>query len=602
MAGNENSDANEQERAESKQPSTKPSIVGIGASAGGVQALQTFFEALPDRTGVAFVVIVHLAPESHSELPRILATRTRMPVTQVNEPASLEPDHVYVIPPDRHLRISDNEISAHEFDSPRGQRAPIDLFFRSLAEQHGDGFAIILTGAGSDGAVGLKAVKEAGGIILVQDPNEAEYASMPRSAIATGLADFVLPLRGDSHARCRACAEQGTCRRSGSCATRMKNTCAAFSPTSAARTGHDFSQYKKSTVLRRIARRTQVTRREQLADYFAFLRDNVEEVQALFGDLLISVTTFFRDPKAFEALAKHVIPRLFEGKESSNSIRVWVPGCATGEEAYTIAILLLEEAARHDIRPQVQVFGSDLDAGGLAVAREGRYPIAIEADVSEERLRRFFSREGDHYRAKRELRDAILFASHSLLKDPPFSRLDLISCRNLLIYLDRELQQQVCGIFHYALNPNGFLFLGSSESAESPLGLFRTVDREARIYQSAGRSGDKQLPLPKLLGTPGRTQHAPHVPRDVARAAAAGETALHRLALEKDAPPSILVDEAHRAVHLSENAGRFLQPSGGPLTSDVTELVRQELRSDLRAALHQAFERGEVHAAVCQFW
>ena len=195
MIGNENSDANEQERAESKQPSTKPSIVGIGASAGGVQALQTFFEALPDRTGVAFVVIVHLAPASPSELPRILATRTRMPVAQENEPASLEPDHVYLIPPDRHLRISDNEISAHQFDSPRGQRAPIDLFFRSLAEHHGDSFAIILTGAGSDGAVGLKAVKEAGGIILVQDPNEAEYASMPRSAIATGLADFVLPLR-----------------------------------------------------------------------------------------------------------------------------------------------------------------------------------------------------------------------------------------------------------------------------------------------------------------------------------------------------------------------------------------------------------------------
>ena len=237
----------------------------------------------------------------------------------------------------------------------------------------------------------------------------------------------------------------------------------------------------------------QTLRREQLADYFAFLRDNVEEVQALFGDLLISVTTFFRDPKAFEALAKHVIPRLFEGKESSDSIRVWVPGCATGEEAYTIAILLLEEAARHDIRPQVQVFGSDLDAGGLAVAREGRYPVAIEADVSEERLRRFFAREGDHYRAKRELRDAILFASHSLLKDPPFSRLDLVSCRNLLIYLDRELQQQVCGIFHYALNLNGFLFLGSSESAESPPGLFRTVDREARIYQSAGRSGGQAV-------------------------------------------------------------------------------------------------------------
>jgi two-component system CheB/CheR fusion protein len=597
MAGDENTDANEQERTEPKQQSTKPSIVGIGASAGGIQALQTFFEALPDRTGVAFVVIVHLAPESHSELPRILATRTRMPVTQVHEPASLEPDHVYVIPPDRHLRISDNEISAHQFDSPRGQRAPIDLFFRSLAERHGDGFAIILTGAGSDGAVGLKAVKEAGGIILVQDPNEAEYASMPRSAIATGLADFVLPLREiATHvvelARNKAHVPLGQLRDTDE--EYVRRILAHVR----SRTGHDFSQYKKATVLRRIARRAQVTRREHLADYFAFLRDNVEEVQALFGDLLISVTTFFRDPKAFEALAKHAIPRLFEGKEPSDTIRVWVPGCATGEEAYTVAILILEEAARHDIRPQIQVFGSDLDVGGLALAREGRYPVAIEADVSEERLRRFFAREGDHYRVRRELRDVILFASHSLLKDPPFSRLDLVSCRNLLIYLDRELQQQVCGIFHYALNLKGFLFLGSSESAESPPGLFRTVDREARIYQSAGRASDKQLPLPKLLGTPGRTQHAPRVPPAVTHAAAAGETALHRLALEKEAPPSILVDETHRAVHLSENAGRFLQPSGGPLTSDVTELVRQELRSDLGAALHQAFERGESTLSV----
>src|SRR5512132_1216055 len=430
MAGNENSDATEQERTESKQPSTKPSIVGIGASAGGVQALQTFFEALPDRTGVAFVVIVHLAPASHSELPRILATRTRMPVAQVNEPAPLEPDHVYVIPPDRHLRISDNEISAHEFDSPRGRRASIDLFFRSLADQHGNDFAIILTGAGSDGAVGLKAVKEAGGIILVQDPNEAEYASMPLSAIATGLADFILPLR-EIAARVVELARDRAHTPVGELRDADEEYVRRILAHVRARTGHDFSQYKKSKVLRRIARRTQVTRREQLADYYAFLRDNVEEVQALFGDLLISVTTFFRDPKAFAALAKRVVPRLFDGKEPSDSIRVWVPSCATGEEAYTLAILLLEEAARHDFRPQMQVFGSDLDVGGLAVAREGRYPIAIGADVSEERLRRFFAREGDHYLAKRELRDVILFASHSLLKDPPFSRLDLRVIRAL---------------------------------------------------------------------------------------------------------------------------------------------------------------------------
>ena len=555
MAGNENSDANEQERTESKQPSTKPSIVGIGASAGGVQALQTFFEALPDRTGVAFVVIVHLAPESHSELPRILATRTRMPVAQVNESAPLEPDHVYVIPPDRHLRISDNEISAHEFDSPRGRRAPIDLFFRSLAEQHGDGFAIILTGAGSDGAVGLKAVKEAGGIILVQDPNEAEYASMPRSAIATGLADFVLPLR-EIAARVVELARNrehalGQLRDTDEEYVRriLAHVCS--------RTGHDFSQYKKATVLRRIARRAQVTRREQLADYFAFLRDNVEEVQALFGDLLISVTTFFRDPKAFEALAKDVVPRLFEGKEPSDSIRVWVPGCATGEEAYTIAMLLLEEAARHDTRPQVQVFGSDLDVGGLAVAREGRYPVAIEADVSEERLRRFFAREGDRYRARRELRDAILFASHSLLKDPPFSRLDLISCRNLLISRSRA---SAAGLRHLPLCPEPQRFLVSR--------LVRKRGEPAR-FVSHRRQGSSHLPvggplgrqavaLPKLLGTPGRTQHAPYV----ATPSLARPQPARRLCIAyrwRRRRRGVLVDEVHRA-SIVRKCRPFLQP------------------------------------------
>jgi two-component system CheB/CheR fusion protein len=373
MTGEENTDAHEQQRVGSEQPSTKPSIVGIGASAGGVRALQEFFGALPDESiGVAFVVIVHLAPESHSELPAILAARTRMPVTQVYETAPLEPDHVYVIPPDRRLRISDNEIAAQAFDNPRGQRAPIDLFFRSLGEQYGDGFAVILTGAGSDGAIGLKAVKEGGGIILVQNPDEAEYASMPRSAIATGLADFVLPLR-EIAARVVELARNKAHVPVGELRDADEEYVRRILAHVRARTGHDFSQYRKSTVLRRIARRTQVTRREQLADYYAFLRDNVEEVQALFGDLLISVTTFFRDSKAFEALAEHVIPQLFDGKEASDSIRVLVPGCATGEEAYTIAILLLEEAARHEIRPQVQVFGSDLDVGGLAVAREGRY-------------------------------------------------------------------------------------------------------------------------------------------------------------------------------------------------------------------------------------
>ena len=265
------------------------------------------------------------------------------------------------------------------------------------------------------------------------------------------------------------------------------------------RTGHDFTQYKRATVVRRIARRAQVTRNETLGQYYNYLRENVEEAQALFADFLISVTTFFRDPDAFAALNRQVIPQLVENAGVEGSVRVWVPGCATGEEAYTIGILLLEETARHDPRPDIQVFGSDLDVGALAIARDGRYPNNIENVLDEERLRRYFTREGDHYVVRRELRDIVLFASHSLLKDPPFSRVDLVSCRNLLIYLDRDLQAQVCSTLHYALNPKGFLFLGSSESADQPNGLFRVLDREARIFQSIQQSPDRRTAPPALM-------------------------------------------------------------------------------------------------------
>jgi two-component system CheB/CheR fusion protein len=358
------------------------------------------------------------------------------------------------------------------------------------------------------------------------------------------------------------------------------------------RTGHDFSSYKRSTVLRRIARRIQITRTNDLSDYYSLLRDQADEAQALVNDLLISVTTFFRDPLVFNALASQVIPLLFEAKEASDSLRVWVPGCATGEEAYSVGMLLLEEMAKRDIRPRIQVFGSDLDNAALATAREGRYLATIEADVSEERLRRFFTREGDHYHVKRELREAVIFAFHSVLRDPPFSRMDFISCRNLLIYLDRSLQEQVCGTFHYALNPGGFLLVGSSETADHPPGLFRAVDRRNRIYQSSAAPGEAHRPLPRLLGAlrvhdyraqPGARLALP--------SGSSGEAAAHRQALERIAPPSVLVDESHRVVHLSNHVGRFLQPAGGPLTGDLAELVREELRFEIRAALHRAFEQ-----------
>jgi len=569
---------------------TRTPIVGIGASAGGIHALMSFFDAIPAEIGATFVVIVHLAPDMRSELHHVLQARSKLSVTQVQGKSELKPNCIYVIPPDRQLHITDHEIDAVPFVEPRGQRAPIDVFFRSLAEHHGDSFAVILSGAGSDGAAGVTAIKEHGGIVLVQSPDEAEYPSMPRSAIATKAADFVLPTRelAECVVELIQTRKQSPLPLDG---LGEEDQLHRILASVRIRTGHDFSLYKRSTVLRRIQRRMQVTRTDSLEQYFSYLRESPDEPQNLLTDLLISVTTFFRDPEAFDTLSRLAIAPIVKQSKEEQPLRIWVVGCATGEEAYSIAMLLLEQAALQEMRPEIQVFASDMDTRALAIAREGRYPIAIEADLSEERLRRFFTREGEFYRAKRELRDTVLFASHSVLKDPPFSRVDLISCRNMLIYLDRELQQQVLATLHYALNPDGFLFLGSSESAETQNNFFRTVDREARLYQSTGHPSGRLPSLSRIAGMGWGTETFSQ-PSPVPLSARASQAA-HREALETLAPPSILVDAAFHVLHLSETAGRYLLPSGGTLTTDVTDLVRAELRFDLRSALHRAFEQGE---------
>ncbi len=565
-------------------------IAGIGASAGGIKALQDFFAALPEKIGAAIVVILHLDPTYRSELANVIATRTQMPVQQVEHSAPLQPDHVYVIPPDRQLLISDSELSAVEFDEPRGQRAAIDHFFRSLAAQHSDGFAIILSGAGTDGTLGVGAVKEAGGIVLVQDPAEAEYDSMPRSVIAAGHAHFVQPVRelatqfaelvrARGHLEATI-AKENQAELLGRILSYLKD-----------RTGHDFSNYKKASITRRVERRMQVSKTASLHDYLDHLYRDPDELQSLFADFLISVTRFFRDPDSFEQLRKKVIPAIFTNMRDDR-IRVWVPGCATGEEAYSIAILLLEEAANRKIRPEIQIFGTDLDQRALETARIARYPQALNADVSEERLRRFFHRENNQYRVVDEVRERVVFAQHSVFKDPPFSHLDLISCRNLLIYIDLELQRRITSLFHYALNPKGFLFVGSSETVDRPEGLFRAVDRDARIYQSVERLNGEPPPLAELSSTfhllrSPRPERKGHRPRD------AGSSQEHLDALTAAAPPSVLVDELHRILHVSEKAGEyFLYPAGNP-TLDLGALVRPELSMELNYMLDRAFTSGE---------
>lgn len=561
-------------------------VCAIGASAGGVGALKELFRYLPDDLGLAYVVIIHLSPDQPSALDQILGGVTRLEVMQVTDRATLAPDRVYVIPPDRELVIEGDDVRARPFGEARGRRAPIDLFFRSVASGRGDGLAVILSGSGSDGSVGVRDVKEAGGVIFVQEPKTAEFPMMPRSAIAAGVADFVAPIprlveRMAEVARSKEAVRSLSLER----ADHVLQQVIAFLRS---RTGHDFSAYKRATVMRRVTRRMQVARCPDLGRYLEYLAANPEEAQELLGDLLISVTSFFRDRGAHEALANQVVARIFENV-GDDGIRTWVAGCATGEEAYSVGILFLEEAQRRKVTVPIQIFATDLDEGALATGREGRYPASIVADVSEERLDRFFVREGVHYRVKKELRDIVLFAEHSVLKDPPFMRLNLISCRNLLIYLERELQRQVSALFAYGLKPGGYLFLGSAETTDASPELFATLDREARIYQARPQASRR---LPVISRFP--PDHLPLPLRDERRQAS-GEPertmhAAHRDALERSAPPSVLVARDYQVLNLSDTAGRFMLPPGGPPTSDITLLVRPELRLDIRTAVRRAID------------
>jgi two-component system CheB/CheR fusion protein len=575
---------------------TRPIVVGIGASAGGLEALSTFFHALPPDTGLTFVVVTHLSPDHESILDTLLQRHTAMPVIQVQaERVRIAPNHVYVIPPNRQLVLTDHALRTGEFDSPRAGRAPIDIFFRSLAAVHAEPIAIVLSGGGSDGALGIRSVKEAGGIILVQEPQDAAHDSMPLAAIATGMVDFVLPAR-DLAQKLAAINRHRV---------RVPNDSQQLSPEQQdalqdilaqlqARTGHDFRAYKHSTILRRVQRRLQITGYETLEGYLPFLRQSADETQTLLRDLLIGVTNFFRDEQSWRMVAQDVVPKLFDERRPEDVIRVWSLGCSTGEEAYSMAIQLLEYAATLDAPPQLQVFATDMDAESLNKARDGLYPDTIAADVSTERLERFFIREGAYYQVRREVRDVVLFATHSVLRDPPFSRLDLIVCRNLLIYLQRPLQEKLFEIFYYALRPGAFLFLGSSESADSMEELFQTVDKKHRLYRRRewnGRStalpalplvaGSRRSPLPNRDTEPRPTDHS-----RLFRSSS-------QQTLEAFGPAMVLVDSEANIMRLSGMVGRYLHYPDGLPTYNINRVIRPELQFELRSTLSRVFASGQ---------
>ncbi len=594
------------EAKEPVEPSNREkglSVVGIGASAGGLAALRAFFEALPPETGMAFVVITHLHPEHESHLAELLQKSTSMPVIQVNQRISVESNHVYVIPPNRSMLMTNTHLDTREFDEPHGQRTPIDHFFRSMASSgHSDPIAVILSGGGTDGSVGIKDVKEVGGMIMVQEPEDAEYDSMPRAALSTGLVDVILPAgalaeRLADYVQHRPRLPQDPGNLSESDVETLQRILAQVH----ARTGHDFSQYKESTILRRIERRMQLNGFTTLEAYLDFLRGNNNEAHAMFNDILIGVTNFFRDRESWEALESQVIPKLFDQNANGEeeTIRVWSIGCATGEEAYTLAMLLFEEAERRVVRANVQVFASDLDDRSIARAREGLYPAAIEADVSAERLERFFVRESEYYRIRREVRDAVLFTNHNVMRDPPFSRQNLIACRNVLIYLQRPIQDRVFDIFHYSLTAGGFLFLGTSESAEHLPELFHVVDKSHRLYQAKPWNGERpHVPkMPFTLRRMSRAQDIKTIVRSKSTLRFDDPTLLdehHQRALEFYGPPSIIVNERYVILHVSETAGRYLYQPKGPITGELLNMVRPELQLELRTAIFHAFENDKA--------
>jgi two-component system CheB/CheR fusion protein len=583
-------------------PAASFPIVGIGASAGGLAAFEAFFSAMPAgvATGAAFVLVQHLAPDHKSILADLVRRYTRMQVFEVTDGMTVRPDCAYIIPPNHDMAFLNGSLQLLEPSAPRGLRLPIDFFFRSLAaDQHERAICIVLSGTGSDGTLGVRAVKGEGGMVMAQDPASTEYDGMPRSAIATGLVDYVLP-PAELPAQLLAYLAHafGPAPRPAAPATaRDEEALKKVFVLLRAQVGHDFSHYKRSTITRRVQRRMAVHQIERLDEYVRFLRQTPAEAEALFRDLLIGVTSFFRDPEAFAALEQQAIPRLFAGTPADGPIRAWVPGCSTGEEAYSVAILLEErmEALQQTFR--LQVFATDVDHRAIEQARAGVYPPSIASDVAPERLARFFSPEpGGAYRVHKHIRDLLVFSEHDVVKDPPFSRLDLISCRNLLIYMDGELQKRLIPLFHYALNPGGVLFLGTSETVGDAVDLFAPLDRPAKLYQrKEGLHGAARLAVARYLPPLAEAGAAPRAPGKAggdARASVRDIT--ERALLQHHAPVGALVDEHGDILYVHGRTGEYLEPAPGDPGVNLLKMAREGLRRELATALHRAAARQET--------
>ena len=575
-------------------------IVGIGASAGGLAAFEAFFSGMPaDRdTGMAFVLVQHLAPDHKSMLADLIRRYTRMQVFEVEDGMVVQPNCVYIIAPNYDMAFLQGALHLLHPVAARGLRLPIDYLFQSLAkDQRERAMGIVLSGTGSDGTLGLRAIKDAGGMVMVQSTASSEFDGMPASAIATGLVDYQLtPPEMPAQLMAYVAHAFGKLPASNlPTAPHMQSALKKIFVLLRAQTGHDFSQYKPSTIYRRIERRMAVQRVDNIDAYVKYLQHTPPEIDALFGDLLIGVTNFFRDPQAFAMLESDILPELFAAKPESHTLRVWSAGCSTGEEAYSLAILLAECMDTLKQSCAVQVFATDIDSRAIASARLGVFPVSIAADMSPERLARFFTLEpgGQFYRIQKRIRELLVFSEQDLIKDPPFSKLDLICCRNVLIYLDVNLQKKLLPLFHYALNPGGMLFLGSSEGVGEFENLFAVLDRKAKLFQRkedllGGQSNPLVRPMPALAAGDAALHQ-----RDVRKVALAPPRPLRDLVeqslLHLLAPASVLVNAAGDMVYLHGRTGMYLEPAAGEAgVQNILKMARKGLGPALSTSLHQA--------------
>jgi two-component system, chemotaxis family, CheB/CheR fusion protein len=568
-------------------------IVGIGASAGGVEALERFFRSMPADNGMGFVVVTHVPPNRVSMLAAIIGRVAEMPVFDARDGETVEAEHVYVLPPGAILTIREGRLRLRHTSAADHERAPIDVFFTSLAQDQSEhAIGIVLSGGGSDGTLGLKAIKENGGLTVAQGANP-RFSQMPLSAVAAGFVDLVLPVeeipdRIIAYVRDWGAFDPQQPEDALSTIYRLLQT----------RTGHDFSEYKDRTFQRRVQRRMQVVQTAKLEEYVERLQRDPDEVRALLRDLLIGVTDFFRDDAAFRLLENLVVPKLFEGKNADDEVRVWVVGCATGEEAYSIAILLREHMDRLKAAPKVQIFATDIDEAAMGGARAARYAADLVKGVSPARLKRFFVHEAGSYHVAKDLREMCIFSTHSVIRDPPFSRLDLICCRNLLIYLKPSLQEQIIPLLHYALRPSGYLLLGLSENIGRYAELFHALDKKNRIFQRRDVIARPSLPFRQFVpgsrreGAVSDANHSPLLQRSELLRNVANTI------IERFGPTYVIVDEAGEALYFSAGTGKYLEFAAGPPSRDVVTMARPGLRADLRAALHRAKESGQRAARV----